>query len=200
MKKDHLSFADVVAQAVGTIAPSGSPAFVIPAVFISAGNATWLAYLFATLALVVLSLNINVFSKRSASPGALYAFAGQGLGPVWGAISGWALVIAYLFTGGAVISGSVNYALVVLGLSWCHSFRRGARRGLSGRSTPRRPDKQFARLMDLAAGRRRPTGLRDGWPRPGRSPARTRRRCPAGCDFSRLPTRRRGAAAGAGPG
>lgn len=116
LKKDHLSFADVVAQAVGTIAPSGSPAFVIPAVFATAGNATWLAYLFATLALVVLSLNINAFAKRSASPGALYAFAGQGLGPFWGAISGWALVIAYLFTGGAVVSGSVNYALVVLHL------------------------------------------------------------------------------------
>ena len=54
------------------------PALVIPVVFASAGYGTWLAYLFATLALLLLSLNINVFASRSASPGALYAFAGQG--------------------------------------------------------------------------------------------------------------------------
>ena len=116
LKKNHLSFTDVVAQAVGTIAPSGSPALVIPVVFASAGNGTWLAYLFATLALLLLSLNINIFASRSASPGALYAFAGQGLGAFWGSISGWALVIAYLFTGGAVVAGTVNYTLVVLHL------------------------------------------------------------------------------------
>lgn len=116
LKKDHLSFTDVVAQAVGTIAPSGTPALVIPAVFASAGNATWLAYLFATLALLLLSLNVNAFASRSATPGALYAFAGQGLGPFWGTLSGWSLLIAYLFTGAAVVAGSVNYALVVLHL------------------------------------------------------------------------------------
>ncbi len=116
LKKNHLSFSDVVAQAVGTIAPSGSPALVIPVVFASAGNGTWLAYLFATLALLLLSQNINAFASRSASPGALYTFAGQSLGAFWGSVSGWALLIAYLFTGGAVVAGSVNYALVVLHL------------------------------------------------------------------------------------
>jgi len=114
LKHGQLSFADIVAQAVGTIAPSGTPAFVILGVFATAGNGTWLAYLFATLALLLLALNLNVFASRSASPGALYAFAGQGLGPFWGSLSGWALVIAYLFTAGAVISGSVNYAEIVL--------------------------------------------------------------------------------------
>nr|WP_319563596.1 APC family permease [uncultured Rhodoferax sp.] len=114
LKKGHLSFSDVVAQAVGTIAPSGSPALVIPAVFATAGNGTWLAYLFATFALLILSLNINVFSSRSASPGSLYTFAGQGLGPFWGAVSGWSLLIAYLFTGAAVVAGSVYYFLVLL--------------------------------------------------------------------------------------
>jgi len=114
LRRDHLSFTDVVAQAVGTIAPSGTPAFVVLGVFAIAGNGTWLAYLFATFALLLLSLNVNVFASRSASPGALYAFVGQGLGPLWGSVTGWGLVIAYLFTAGAVIAGSVNYAQVVL--------------------------------------------------------------------------------------
>ncbi len=114
LRKDQLSFADVVAQAIGTIAPSGTPALVSPAVFAAAGNGNWLAYLFATLALLVLSFNINAFATRSASPGALYSFAGQGLGAFWGTIAGWSLVIAYLFTAGAVVEGAVNYVLVFL--------------------------------------------------------------------------------------
>ncbi|WP_127076746.1 APC family permease [Rhodomicrobium lacus] len=114
LKRDHLSFLDVVAQAIGIIAPSGTPAFVFLGVFATAGNALWLGYLFATLALLLLSFNITAFSRRSASPGALYTFAGQGLGAFWGSITGWALVIAYLFTAGAVVAGGVNYALVVL--------------------------------------------------------------------------------------
>ena len=114
LRKDQLNFADVVAQALGTIAPSGTPALVSPAVFAAAGNGTWLAYLFATLALLVLSFNINAFASRSASPGALYSFAGQGLGAFWGIIAGWALVIAYLFTAGAVVEGAGNYVLVFL--------------------------------------------------------------------------------------
>lgn len=118
LKRDHLSFLDVVAQAVGTIAPSGTPAFVILGVFATADNGTWLAYLFATLALLVLSFTITAFSSRSASPGALYAFAGQGLGPFWGTVAGWSLVIAYLFTAGAVVAGAVSYALEVLHLAF----------------------------------------------------------------------------------
>jgi amino acid transporter len=114
LKRAQLGYAGVVAQAIGTIAPSGSPALVTPAVFATAGNGTWLAYGFATIALLVLALNINVFARRSASPGALFTFTGQSLGPFWGAVSGWALIIAYLFTGAAVIAGSVNYVLVVL--------------------------------------------------------------------------------------
>lgn len=116
LKRDHLGYSGVVAQAIGTIAPSGSPALVTPVVFASAGNGTWLAYAFATVALLVLTLNINAFARRSASPGALFTFTGQSLGPFWGAVSGWSLIIAYVFTGAAVIAGSVNYVLVVLHL------------------------------------------------------------------------------------
>ncbi len=115
LRRNYLSFYEVVAQSVATVAPSGTPALVIPVVFAAAGNGTWLAYLFATIALLLVSWNINQFAARSATPGALYVFAGQGLGAVIGVIAGWSLVIAYLFTAAAVISGSVNYMLVLLG-------------------------------------------------------------------------------------
>ena len=113
LARGRLSLPEVIAQSIGTVAPSGTPALVIPVVFAVAGNATWVAYLFATIALLFVSWNINQFARRTANPGALYVFAGQGLGGFWGVIAGWSLLIAYLFTAGAVIGGSVNSLLVI---------------------------------------------------------------------------------------
>lgn len=109
----RLSLPEVIAQSIGTVAPSGTPALVIPVVFGVAGNGTWLAYLFATIALLFVSWNINQFATRTANPGALYVFAGQGLGGFAGVVAGWSLLIAYLFTAAAVIGGAVNSLLVL---------------------------------------------------------------------------------------
>lgn len=114
LKSNHLSFIEVVAQSIGVIAPSGTPGLVIPVVFATAGNGTWLAYGFATLALLIVSLQINVFASRIASPGSLYVYAGHGLGPLAGVISGWALLIGYVFTAAAVIDGTVSTSLAAL--------------------------------------------------------------------------------------
>jgi len=118
LKKNHLSFTDVVAQAIGVVSPTATPALVASLVFANAGNGAWLAYLFATVAILFLSFNINVFANRSASPGALYSFVGQSLGAFWGSVTGWSLLIAYLFCAGAVLSGAVNYSLVLLHLAF----------------------------------------------------------------------------------
>jgi amino acid transporter len=113
LKKNYLSFPDVVSQSIGTIAPSGTPGLVIPVVFATAANGTWLAYAFATVALLIVALQINVFASRVSTPGSLYVYAGIGLGPLAGVISGWALLIGYIFTAGAVILGTVNTSLAV---------------------------------------------------------------------------------------
>ncbi|MFT8887188.1 MAG: APC family permease [Ethanoligenens sp.] len=104
-----LSFFEVLGQSIANIAPTATPAITIPVVFASAGNATWAAYLFATLAVVLLSVQINIFSKRSATPGALYTYISQGLGTSGGFVSGSGLVMAYLITGSAVLCGFANY-------------------------------------------------------------------------------------------
>jgi amino acid transporter len=105
-----LSFWQVTAQSIANISPSSSPTLLVPLVFVSAGSGTWIAFLFATVALYFVASNINRFATRSASPGALYTFASQGLGPFGGVVAGAALVIAYLFTAAAVMSGAVIYA------------------------------------------------------------------------------------------
>ncbi|OLP62637.1 hypothetical protein BJF93_12430 [Xaviernesmea oryzae] len=121
MAQGRLTLPEAVAQSIGTVAPSGTPALVIPVVFAAAGNGTWLAYLFATLALFFVAWTINQFARRTATHGALYVFAGQGLGGFAGVVAGWSLLIAYLFTAGAVIGGSVNSLLVL-----AHRFGLGA--------------------------------------------------------------------------
>jgi len=113
LRRDCLSFLEVVAQSVANIAPTATPALIIPGVFAAAGSGAWEAYAFATVALLLVTYHINQFARRSASPGALYTFVGQGMGPRWAVISGWSLVVAYIVTGCAVLCGAANYAGVL---------------------------------------------------------------------------------------
>lgn len=118
--QDRLSFWEVAAQSIATIAPSAIPAMIVPLVFASAGNGTWAAFAFGTVAVLLVALNVNVFARRVASPGSIFHFVTLGLGPSWGAVTGWSLVVAYFFSAAAVLSGSVHYFEVFLGqiLGW----------------------------------------------------------------------------------
>ena len=113
LRRNYLSLSEVIAQAVGVIAPSVMPVLALPSEFGMAGYRSWFSYLIATIALVLVALNINEFSRREASPGSLYVVAAKGLGPIWGVISGWSLLIGYVFTASAVVSGAANYLLIL---------------------------------------------------------------------------------------
>jgi amino acid transporter len=115
LRSEYLSFVEVLAQSVASIAPTASLVLVIPLVFGTAGNGTWLAYLFALVAIVLVAINLNQFTSKSASSGSLYGYIVHGLGAKVGFIAGWALIIAYTLTASAVLSGFVNYANVLLG-------------------------------------------------------------------------------------
>lgn len=63
--------------------------------------------------MLLVAIHVNYFASHSASPGSLYVFVARGLGPAWGIIAGWSLVLAYLFTASAVFAGAANYASVL---------------------------------------------------------------------------------------
>ncbi len=109
-----LSYSEVLAQSVSVIAPSTVPAAVLGLVFATAGNATWLSFLLGTLGLLLVSLNINQFARRSASPGSLYSYIVQGLGPTAGVMGGWALLFGYTLTGMSTLCGFSLIANVLL--------------------------------------------------------------------------------------
>jgi amino acid transporter len=105
----------VLAQSVSVVAPSTVPAAVLGLIFARAGNATWLSFLLGILGLVLVSLNINQFARRSASPGSLYSYIAQGLSPTAGVLGGWALLFAYTLTGMSTLSGFALVGNVLLG-------------------------------------------------------------------------------------
>ena len=110
LRKDALPFSETLAQSIANIAPTATPAANLGFVFAACLGGTWLTYLVATIGLLLISVCISQFAKRSATPGSLYAYVSQGLGNGAGFAVGWALILAYLTTGIAVIAGVGNYA------------------------------------------------------------------------------------------
>ena len=105
LRRDALSPWETVAQSVSTIAPTATPVATIPLVCVLAGNGTWLAYVLATFAILLVGLCVSKFARYSASPGSLYSYASMVLPPAFGAIAAWSLLLAYVATGSSVIGG-----------------------------------------------------------------------------------------------
>jgi amino acid transporter len=99
LRSNTLSFPEVLATSVGLIGLSMTPVLVAPYTFSSAGNGSWLAYVFASVMLLFVALNLNQFAKRSSGAGSMYEYAAANLGAVPGALAGWTLVWAYAFVG-----------------------------------------------------------------------------------------------------
>ncbi|MDZ8235991.1 MAG: APC family permease [Nostoc sp. ChiQUE01a] len=115
LKPDCLSFSEVLAQSFAVIAPTTIPASNIGLIVALSGNGTWLSFLIGLMGLLFVSININQFASRSASPGSLYSYISKGLGSTAGVVCGWSLVLAYLFTGMSVLCGFANFSGVLIG-------------------------------------------------------------------------------------
>src|ERR1700722_1159511 len=105
LRTGALGFPALLAQSVALISPTMTAVLIIPLAFSSAGQGTWLAYLFGTVMLLFVVLCLNQFTKRSAAPGAMYSYTARGLGPATGVVSGWTLLWCYLFIGTAGLTG-----------------------------------------------------------------------------------------------
>jgi len=114
LRQECLSYSEVLAQSVSVIAPSTVPAALLGLIYLRAGNATWLSFVLGSVGLLLVSLNINQFARRSASPGSLYSYIVQGLGPTAGLVGGWALLFGYMLTGMSTLCGFALTANVLL--------------------------------------------------------------------------------------
>jgi amino acid transporter len=114
LRRGVLSPMETLAQSVSTIAPTTTPAATIPLVCALAGNGVWLAYVLATVAVLLVALCISRLARYSASPGSLYTYAGMILPPWLGAVAAWSLLLAYIATGASVAGGFYYYANILL--------------------------------------------------------------------------------------
>lgn len=115
LRADCLSYGEVIAQSIAVIAPMTTPAANLGLIFASSGNGTWLSFVIGMIGLLFVSLNINQFARRTASPGSLYSYIVKGLGPTAGILCAWGLVLAYLFTGMATLCGFAYFGQNLLG-------------------------------------------------------------------------------------
>jgi len=114
LRHDILTPLETLSQSISAIAPTTSPALTIPLVFQQVGNGTWLAYLLACGATLLMAGCIARFARTSASPGSLYKYATDSLPTIGGRTAGWALLLAYTATGASVVGGFLNYARVLV--------------------------------------------------------------------------------------
>lgn len=114
LRSGVLSPLETLAQSISTIAPTATPTMTIPLVFVLAGNGSWLAYLFASSAIVLMALCISRFARYHCCSGSLYTYATTGLPPSVSGVAGWALLLAYIATAASVTGGFINYANVFL--------------------------------------------------------------------------------------
>src|SRR6202790_3560786 len=113
---------ETLAQSVSTIAPTATPAATIPLVCALAGNGTWLAYVLATVAILLVAWCVGRFARYSSSPGSLYSYASMILPPWLSATVAWSLLLAYVATGSSVIGGFYHYANLLLRAATGHVF------------------------------------------------------------------------------
>lgn len=98
LRKDSLSFIEALGQSVANVSPTLTPALAVAVVAGMAGTASWLVYVIATIALLIVALNIAKLAGRIPAAGSFFIYISRSLGPSYGMLAGWAMLAAYLFT------------------------------------------------------------------------------------------------------
>jgi amino acid transporter len=109
LRKDSLTFLEALGQSVANVSPTLTPAIAVAVVAGMAGTASWLVYVLATIALVIIGVNIGKLAGKISAAGSFFLYVSRGLGPSWGILSGWAMLSAYLFTAMALTAATALF-------------------------------------------------------------------------------------------
>jgi amino acid transporter len=120
LRPNCLNFFELLAQAVALISPTMTAALIVPVMYSNTGDWSWLPYALGTVMLLFVAYNLNQFARRSTTSGSMYAYTCRGLGVTAGAISGWALIWAYLGISMAGVTGASIFADTLLGMAGLH--------------------------------------------------------------------------------
>lgn len=98
----RLSQTEMIGQSIANVGPTLTPAINITVVAALAGPGSWLAYLIATAGMMCVAANIGSLARRHPQSGSFFLYIGRNLGPLAGALAGWSMIAAYLFTAVAI--------------------------------------------------------------------------------------------------
>jgi len=94
---------EAAALSIAIMAPTAAMALNGSLAASIAGTAVALAFLGALITIALVSYSFIEFSRQYAHAGSVYSFNGHGLGPRFGFLSGWALLLTYVvFTGASM--------------------------------------------------------------------------------------------------
>jgi amino acid transporter len=120
LRQGSLSQVEILGQSIANVGPTLTPAISIAVVAALAGPGTWVAYLIATIGMMFVAANIGALARRHPQSGSFFLYIGRNLGPLAGALAGWAMVGAYLFTAVAITIGCTMFignVLATVGLA-----------------------------------------------------------------------------------
>jgi amino acid transporter len=120
LRTDRLSILEALGQSVANVSPTLTPAIAVAVVAATAGTASWLVYVLATIALVIVGFNIGTLAGKISAAGSFFLYISRGLGPTAGMLAGWAMLAAYVFTAMALTAATALFVqafITALGIS-----------------------------------------------------------------------------------
>lgn len=117
LRRRRLSFVEVLAQSVSSLAPSAAMVVVPSIVLVASGAATLPAFAIATALVLLVGWCLTQFGRRMAAVGGTYSYTAKGLGPVGALIGGWALLIGYAAVAMAALVGAAIYLAGLFGMT-----------------------------------------------------------------------------------
>ena len=109
LRADRLSFIEAIGQSVANVSPTLTPAIAVTVVVATAGTESWLVFLLATIALVVVGFNIGKLASKISAAGSFFLYISRGLNPALGMLSGWAMLAAYVTTAIALTASYLSF-------------------------------------------------------------------------------------------
>ena len=110
LRSGALNLIETVGQSLAAIAPTLTPALNISVVAGLAGLGCWLSYFIGTLGVVIVAASVGVLASRHPEAGSYFVYIGRSFGPLAGALAGWSMISAYMFTAVAV---ALSFAIFI---------------------------------------------------------------------------------------
>src|SRR6202034_1079392 len=103
LRSGALNLVETVGQSLAAIAPTLTPALNISVVAGLVGIGCWMSYFIGTLGVVIVAASVGILASRHPEAGSYFVYIGRTFGPFAGAMAGWSMISAYMFT--AVATG-----------------------------------------------------------------------------------------------